>query len=246
VTAAGSNDATASGELIWARRPRQPRGPQPGLSREQIVAAAVAIADREGVESLSMRRVAAALGAGTMSLYRYVSSKDDLLDLILDEVIGEASLPAEPSGDWRADLRALALRGRENYRRHPWMLQLGASRPRLGPQALRQMELTLGALEHLGVDITTMAAMQNTMHSYVVGAVQTELAEEEARRRRGLTDEAWRASLAPYVRQVIDSGDFPLFRRLVLDGRDLDADARFERFLDVVLAGLATSVGGAS
>ena len=93
--------------------------PKAAPSRSAAVRAAIEIADNEGVEALSMRKVAARLGAGTMSLYRYVANKDDLLDLMVDAVIGEEPLPEEPSGDWRTELAEQARRARRSAQRHP-------------------------------------------------------------------------------------------------------------------------------
>src|SRR4051794_24426918 len=90
--------------LIWERLAESARDPQPALSREQIVRAAIAIADADGVQALTMRRLATDLGTAAMSLYRHVFNKEDLLDLMLDRAFGEIALPAH-SGDWRTDLR---------------------------------------------------------------------------------------------------------------------------------------------
>src|SRR5262249_43559728 len=108
-------------EILWARTERSSRGPQPTLSHAQIAAAAIRIADREGLDAVSMRRVAAELGAGTMSLYRYVRTKDELHDLMRDTVAGEDDVPAKPSGHWRADLSVLAHQMRASALRHPWL-----------------------------------------------------------------------------------------------------------------------------
>src|SRR5215212_8753897 len=94
---------------IWLQPERTPRGSQASLSRGQIVRAAIAIADAEGFEAVTMRRLAAELGVGTMSLYWHVPNKDNLLELMRDELIGEVEMPDPPSGDWRADLRTNAL-----------------------------------------------------------------------------------------------------------------------------------------
>src|SRR3954453_8973113 len=95
-------------QMPWTRPDFRPRGAHPALGREQIVRAAMEIADAEGLEAISMRRVAAGLGAGTMSLYWYVAGKDELLDLMVDAAFGEFRIPDRPTGDWRADLRLIA------------------------------------------------------------------------------------------------------------------------------------------
>jgi AcrR family transcriptional regulator len=227
----------APAELIWSKLDRRSEPAQPSLTTARVVAAAVAVADAEGLDQLTMRRVGAELGTSPMALYRHVASKEDLLDLVLDEVIaGPATV--RPTGDWREDLAALARSHRANAQRHPWMLILAANRPPLGPNALRRMEFTLRAMDGLDLDITTIRDLQNTVQSYVAGAVQTELAEAEARRRRGLTDEQWRASVAPYVRQVVESGRYPMFSRLITEAQDRSDDDRFEIGLRLVLDGI--------
>src|SRR5262245_34885457 len=117
----GQNEDRATSGLIWERLLQQPRGGQPSLNREQIVRAAMTIADAEGVQAVTMRRIATELGSAAMSLYRHVFSKEDLLDLMLDAVFGEIALPAQPSGDWRANLRLFAYESRAVLKHHPWV-----------------------------------------------------------------------------------------------------------------------------
>jgi AcrR family transcriptional regulator len=113
-------------EVIWARPERAGRGPKPAYSRADIADAAVRIADAEGLDAVSMRRVAAELGCGTMSLYNYVPRKEDLYELMVDAVSGEHEL-WEPSGDWRADMVRAAHGTRGLMRRHPWLPRLMSS-----------------------------------------------------------------------------------------------------------------------
>jgi AcrR family transcriptional regulator len=239
-----SRHATAEpSQVIWARLDRSARRPQPSLTHDQIVRAAMEIADSEGVQGLSMRKVASKLGAGTMSLYRYVANKDDLLDLMVDAVIGEERLSDEPSGDWRAELAEQARRARRAARRHPWAIGFLLARPKLGPNALRALEHSMAAVDGLGLDIDDMLDMVATVDAFVVGFVQAELAEEEARRRTGLTEEQWRARMGPYVRQLIATGRHPYLERIVMEAEDFpDIDTTFERRLALVLEGLAASM----
>jgi AcrR family transcriptional regulator len=229
----------AETDVIWARPERPLRGPQPAHSRSEIVAAAIRVADTEGVGAVSMRRVAAEVGAGTMSLYRYVARKDDLLELMVDAVLGELDLPDRPSGDWRADLRLQARRGRAVSLRHPWLSELSAGRPPLGPNSLRAVEFALGAVAELGLDIDAMLRLTGILTAFVRGFVLAELAEQEASRRTGMDVNRWRATRAPYVRSLIATGRYPMFSRAVLDGTDLDPDTGFELALGKVLDGLA-------
>src|SRR6476661_5122429 len=97
----GGSDFRISLKLLWGTKERAPRGPKPTLTVPQIVESAIAIADAEGIDNVSMRRVAERLGVGAMSLYRYVPSKAELLDLMVDAVYGERPAPADADGGWR-------------------------------------------------------------------------------------------------------------------------------------------------
>jgi AcrR family transcriptional regulator len=190
-----------------------------------------------------MRRVAAAVGAGTMSLYRYVSRKEDLIDLMADRVLGELDLPDDPSGDWRADLRLIARQSHELQLRHPWSAKVGLARPPLGPNQLRVTEFALRTVADLGLDIDTMMWVMLTILTFARGAAEAEIAEREEQRRTGMTGDQWRLAMAPYVRQIIDSGRYPLLSRYIVEGRDLDPEEAFEQGLDRVIEGLAQSLG---
>ncbi|WP_225726497.1 MULTISPECIES: TetR/AcrR family transcriptional regulator [unclassified Nocardia] len=226
-------------ELIWDRMIQQNREPRQALSREQIVRVALDIADSEGLQAVSMRRIAAKLGTTAMSLYRHVSDKEDLLDLLVDEVYGETELPERPSSDWRADLRLFARRTRTVLLRHTWFASVAATRPPLGPNALRHLEFSLSVIDGLGPDIGRLAGVLAAINSYVMGFVLGELAEEETRRRGGLSEEQWRATVGPYVERVVASGRYPTFNRFVTEAGDLNGTENFEFGLDCLLDGIA-------
>ncbi len=228
-------------DLVWARPERATRAQQPSLSRDHIVRAAIALADAEGAQALSMRRIATTLGVGTMSLYWHIPRKQDLFDLILDALYGEIDLPTRPSGDWRADLRQIAVQMRSLLRRHAWLSALLNSRPPFGPNGLRYAEFCLAALDSLGLASATMISIFETLDGYVVGFVQTKLAEEEARRQSGLTEQEWRRALELYLQQVGATGRYPTFARLLREEQDLnDEETGFAFGLDCVLDGIAT------
>src|SRR5436190_5859938 len=128
----GGGDPSRSIALLWGVTGPGRRGPKPSRSVDEVVAAAVAIADAEGLAALSIRRVADALGLSPMSLYTYVPSKAELVDLMLDRVAGEeaaADAPAPDGRNWRRQLEQLA-RGRwAMAQRHPWLMQVGMHRP---------------------------------------------------------------------------------------------------------------------
>ena len=158
------------------------RGAQPprrdrGLSRDEIVSAAIAVADAEGPDAISMRRIARELNAGAMSLYWYVASKEELLDLMLDAIEAEIEVP-ESSGDWRADLGAFAHRTRAALSRHMWAIEFIGTRPPSGPNDVRNLERLLSLLDETGVDdFRVIMGVFMTVATFVIGAVMREAQE---------------------------------------------------------------------
>jgi AcrR family transcriptional regulator len=236
--------------VVWMLPERPARGPKPAHSRDEIAAAAIKIADADGLDAVTMRRVAAAVGCGTMTLYRYVPTKDHLLDLIADVTAGEIELPAL-SGDWRADLREIACLQRALLMRHPWLAGLQSSRPSFGPNTLRNVEHGFSILDNLGLTIDEMMIMLNSLMAYVLGVAVGQLAEQEAQRRTGLTAEQWQAWMSPYVRKLMATGQYPMFNRIIADAalphRENSAEEGFrlglERILDGIAAGLPADAG---
>jgi AcrR family transcriptional regulator len=217
-----------------------------GLSRASIVTAAVALADAEGSGAVTMRRVARELGVGAMSLYWHVESGEQLRQLMLERVRGEAPAP-EPTGDWRADLRAYARCKRAALLRHPWAIDYLGSGPPAGPNDARDAEQLLGALGKLGVPpgITVWAGM--TVMTYVLGAALREVQEirwQRSAERLGKAASAAEidALTAGLRRAVRESGRYPHLTAVMDAGIDPDApESRQERFefgLDCVLAGI--------
>jgi AcrR family transcriptional regulator len=218
---------------VWARTP--PR--REALTRAAIVAAASRIADAEGLAAVSIRRVASELGAGTMSLYTHVASKDDLLDLMFDELIGEARPTGPPQPNWRAALTEIARRKRALCLRHPWAVLLYGRRPLLGPNAMRLFEQTLAAMRDLRTDPATAWQVICAVDDYTLGFVQRETVFGEAARKQGSALDDWEATIDPYLRQVTESGEFPLLRALrpVIGRTD---ERSFEQGLDWLLDGI--------
>jgi AcrR family transcriptional regulator len=229
--------------VIWMLPEYPGRGPKPAYSRAEITEAAIKVADAEGLEAVSMRRVAQQIGAGTMSLYRYVPRKSDLFELMSDAVAGESPLSGMPSGDWRADLTALARGQRAAVLRHPWLIELTPGSG-MGPNSLRIVEATFSAVSVLGLGIDAMMEIVGQVSAFATGYVHQELTDEKARRRSGLDREEWFRRQAPYVRKLIDSGDYPMLRRIIIDAElpHMDPDARFERGLSRLLDGIAANL----
>lgn len=229
--------------VIWVRPERAARGPAPSLSREQIATAAVKLADTQGIEAVSMRALADELGVGAASLYRYVARKDELVELMVDAVMGNG-LEFEVRGDWRDDLRSFANGLRAMVLCHPWMAVPSAGLPYSGPNMADCYEQVLGTIDGLGLEIDEMLMMVQTLDAFVRGRVLEELSEQEAIRRSGLDREQWVQAQVPYIESLVESGRYPLLTRAVLDAQepqDLDRSKHgFDLGLERVLDGLAT------
>jgi AcrR family transcriptional regulator len=147
---------------------KRPSAPDAGLSTQRVVAEAIRIADREGVDGLSMRRLAGELGAGAMSLYYYVANKDELLDAMVDVVFAEIEPP--PVGDdWQASMRTRCVSARQVLARHPWAIALMESRTSPGPANLRHREAVTACLRRAGFSVVMATHAHWLLDSYVYG-----------------------------------------------------------------------------
>ena len=214
----GSGDIGRTLDLLWDTGPRPSRGPKPGLTLDRIVETAVEVADRDGIGALSLRRIATELGTGTMSLYRYVPGKGELLDLMLDRV-QRPSQDAAALGDggWRAALEALGHATLALYRRHPWLLEVNQSRPILGPSALEGMEKVLSRIKPMGLSDPELLSAIIMIDGYVVGAARTLLYQEQAERGSGLTDAQFWEAQRPALEKAMLSGRYPVLAGLSED-----------------------------
>jgi AcrR family transcriptional regulator len=148
----GGGDPKRTMALLWGIGKKPTRGPKPGLSVGRIVNAAIEVADAEGLAALSMRHVADRLGISTMSLYTYVPGKAELIDVMLDAVLGEVAQSGDVDLGWRAGLERIARENWALYHRHPWMLQVAAtSRPPLGPNVIAKYDRELRAVDGIGL-----------------------------------------------------------------------------------------------
>ncbi|TDD87994.1 TetR/AcrR family transcriptional regulator [Actinomadura darangshiensis] len=223
--------------LVW-ERPEPPDRPVPApLSRERIVRAAIQLADADGLDAVSLRKVAAALDVGPMRLYGYIASKDELLDLMVDAVHAEI----RPAGDgWREVLRSLAEATRQAAHHHEWFADLIGGRPQLGPHALARMEAVLAGLG--GIDVSTVMPVVAAVDAYVIGTVRREIAERRAERSTGLDKRQWQATFGPYLERTFATGRYPALATLVREAPHLNADQTFETGLDFVLDGIESRV----
>jgi AcrR family transcriptional regulator len=211
------------------------RGPRPRHTHVQVIEAAVAIAGEQGLDAVTIRSVAARLGAGAMSLYSYVPDKEALIHDMVEQVSAELELPPEPSGDWRADLRLIARRQRALLHRHPWLITAMSHRQPLGPSTLAYLEFTLAVLEPAGLDAGTALETVALLTGLVVNLVRAELADRDAPAR----PEAAAASQAQLA-ELLASGRYPRFAAAIAAGGppDIDLSENFERLVDRVLDGL--------
>lgn len=247
-TATGSGDIARSLELLWGTGDRPSRGPKPGLTLDRIVTAAVAVADAEGLAAVSMRRLSTELGTGTMSLYRYVPGKAELLDLMLDRVLGEplpsvtdpVDAPAPPA-DWRASIDTMARTYLDNLRRHPWLLKINQARTVLGPSALRGLELSLTALRSMGLRDPELISVIITVNSFVEGLARTRADAAEAVRETGLSDQEFWDNQSPYLERAMRSGAYPMMASLSEDTFSAEFD-HFEFGLRRLIAGFEALV----
>ncbi|MEU2895693.1 TetR/AcrR family transcriptional regulator [Streptomyces sp. NPDC088106] len=227
----------AEPEVIWARRERTGRGPRPAYTRADIAAAAVRIADAEGLDAVSMRRVAAELGCGTMSLYNYVPRKEDLHELMVDAVGGEHEL-WEPGGDWRADMLRVAHQTRALMHRHPWLPRLMSPVYGFSPNSLRFVEHCLACLDPLPVSYGTRMELIAMLNAVVTMYVGNELATAERTRALPWSEEQENAVRAAYVGGRLASGAYPrLAAGITENPGPVDMEEVFERMLGRVLDG---------
>ena len=235
------------------RGQRHPPRRAAALSRHEIVRTAIRVADAEGADSVSMRRIARELNAGTMSLYWHIVSKEELLDLMLDTVQGDRETP-EPSGDWRRDIQGAARAVRDSLHQHPWLMDFIGGRPPAGPKSLRNVERMLGYFDGLGLDMRLAIDVSTTVGTFVMGAVLREVQEHNSQTYAEqmlaeLTEAERDNAIGEFTERVRATGRYPHLAELMDAGYDPDAaetrDARFEFGLDCLLDGIAARITGA-
>ncbi len=239
--------------LMWGRGEPPRPGPKPALTIAAIAQAAVELADADGLSAVSMSKVAAALGYTTMSLYRYVQSKDELLVVMTDHAYGPPN-PDRDTGNWRTWLEQWAWDFRAALLRHPWLIDITPTEPPLGPNQLRWMEQGLASMAGVGLPEQQKLSALLLVDVYVLG--QTRLAHAIAPAARPPAHGEDVENPEPpgidlygqRLVQLIDAETFPAMWAAVSSGSlDDDTDFASEEFgfgLQVVLDGIAARISG--
>jgi len=247
-TSAGQDPGTpgpapgpAPAGLIWTRPPKKQRE-RP--TREAIVAAATALADTHGLDAVSIRRVAAALKTRPMDLYRDFARKDELIDLMVDEVIAAAVLEEIPR-DWRDALTAIARALRAVCLAHPWVVTAAGQQALLGPNLMRHAEQSLQATAALGLDPAKRLAIWRAVDTYTMG--HAHIPGPDHGDGSTADDPGWRAAAEAYLQGLAASGNFPNLAAIRAAGllhSDYD-ELTFETGLGWLLTGIAADAGRA-
>ncbi|TDQ53260.1 GntR family transcriptional regulator [Actinorugispora endophytica] len=243
-----------SGTVVSARAGRQRPAVTPGprragvprraLNRKQVLRAAIAIADVEGLDAVSMRRLAAEFGVGPMSLYRHVANKDELVAGMVDEAFGGLELPDPGPEGWRAKLELISRGHWALCRRHLWLPRaISFTRPLLVPNLTAHTEWTLRAIDGLGLAGETLLREALTLHALVTTVALSMADEVEAEQETGVTLDGWRLAERKRVGELMDSGRFPLLAAVPTEAV-ADLDGLFEYGLARHLDGFAALLEG--
>jgi len=236
----GDSGLPASIEAAWGRRERPSKGPRPGLSLERIVDAAVRVAASDGLAAVSMSRVAAELDASTMSLYRYVAAKDELLALMGDAVMADAAAaPPQPDEGWRTGLSRWAWAYHAVLGRHPWVVRIPISAPPVTPNVTLWLERGLGTLRDTGLTEPEKLSLMLLVSGYVRNdatvAADLRIAAEQQIMPR------WGEVLA----RLTDPERFPALHAALASeafAQDDDPDDEFAFGLERILDGIAALI----
>lgn len=269
--ATAAEQVRRSMELLWGGAARSAPGPKPSLTLTRIIEAAITLADRDGIDGLSMRRVATELGVGTMSLYRYVPGKAELLALMLDRVeapTADSALATDPAlaaalapdpalatdpalapdpavaagRSWRETVDVAARGTYRLYLDHPWLLQVNWTRPVLGPNSVANMETYVRGLDGLGLSGQERIAIVTMVDAYVVGQARQRIQYEAVTVQSGLSDEEFWAQQFPYLEKAMTSGRYPAMAALDENTFGMGWEESFDFGLTRILDGIAVLV----
>lgn len=242
----GRGDPVKTMQLLWSGSSPPKRGPRPKVTLAEIVVAAIGIADAEGLEAVSTRRVAEAVGISPMSFYTHVPGKAELLDLMLDAVADIGEKPVFDPAQWRDNVALVARGYRQFYLNHPWVFELATHRPVLGPNTMAAYDMALSAFDGLGLDAVEMDLSLTALSNYVHGAVRDAARAEMVKKLSGVTDEQWWYSVAPFL-QTVDYSPYPVASRVGPIVGELygvgDPERAFNFGLELLLDGFERLIG---
>jgi AcrR family transcriptional regulator len=211
----GGGDPARTLQLLWRAPAAGPRhGPRQGLTVDRVVAAATNLADADGLDAVTMRRVASRLGVVPMTLYTYVPGKAELLDLMLDAAYARMPRADTTGQPWRQRIIAVAEENRALFRTHPWAAAISTIRPPLGPGLMAKYEHELAALDGLGLDDIQIDAALTHLLTFVQAWAQAAAGAHANRRESAMDDEQWWAAHAPLLQKVLDPASYPLAVRV--------------------------------
>lgn len=210
----GSGDPKRTVELLWGVTSRSTKGPKPRHTVADLTEAAVALADDEGLAGFSMRRLADRLGISAMSLYTYVPSKAEFIDLMVDRVSGEVLGAYGPVPDWRSGLEAVANTNWDLYQRHPWLLGVSQARGPLGPNIMDKYEQELATIDGIGLSDVEMDSVLSLVLGHTEATARRVADAAAAVRASGLSDLQWWELSQPVLEQQVDFGRYPISGRV--------------------------------
>ncbi|HEY5979411.1 MAG TPA: TetR/AcrR family transcriptional regulator C-terminal domain-containing protein [Microlunatus sp.] len=230
-------------ELLWEPSSAVPsRGPKPKIALDDVITAGVSIADSDGLANLSMRKVATRLGVGAMSLYTYVPGRDELVELMVDRVHAELTLPAADVA-WRVSVELQVGERWRMYERHPWLLDLNTARMPIGPHVLDADEALYAAVSRAGLRGTDVVSTTNLIIWQLLGAARSQIVETDEARRTGTSAEAYWDSRASFWQTYFDYQRYPTMAAVwEAGGFDDDQAYAFDRLLGRLLDGLESSL----
>lgn len=245
-----AGDPARTLKLLW-REPGDPtdtrRGPRQGLTVERVIAAAIGLADTDGLGAVTMRQIAHILGVVPMSLYTYVPGKAELLDLMLDTIYRQMPRNDLAGRPWRERLAAIAQENRELFDRHPWAAEVATSRPPLGPGVMAKYEHELGAFDGLGLADVEMDAALTFLLGFVHAAARSAAEAAAIRQDSTMNEEQWWAANAPLLGRVFDQNKYPTAARVgaaagAAHGAAYNPDHAYDFGLQRVLDGLGALI----
>jgi AcrR family transcriptional regulator len=204
-------------QLLWGLRERPRKGPKPGLSLERVVTGAIEVADSEGLAAVSMSRVAEQVGYTTMSLYRYVGGKDELLDLMMDAAIGTPS-PAVREGGWRARMERWSWEQLAVCRRHPWIVQIPITQLPISPNQLAWMETALDAFAETTLTSPEKLGLVSLCQGFIRHESQLFADLHRTRRERGVSEAEMNAAYGRMLARLADPERYPTLHQMAVSG----------------------------